>query len=104
MEYLVIDVGGTAIKYACMNENAEFLDTLFIEKDHPLGYLLEQELEEELGADVSVEYTDENQSDETEEENTLIGDIAPQSLPESDSLIPKTYARKPGGMGTGKPV
>ena len=29
-------------------ENAEFLDTLFIEKDHPLGYLLEQELEEEL--------------------------------------------------------
>lgn len=29
-------------------ENVEFLDTLFIEKDHPLGYLLEQELEEEL--------------------------------------------------------
>lgn len=26
MEYLVIDVGGTAIKYACMNENAEFLE------------------------------------------------------------------------------
>ena len=51
---------------------------------------LEASLEEELGADVSVEYTDENQSYETEEENTLIGDIAPQSLPESDSLIPKT--------------
>lgn len=29
-------------------ENAEFLDSLFIEKDHPLGYLLERELEEEL--------------------------------------------------------
>ena len=27
-------------------ENVEFLDTLFIEKDHPLGYLLEQELED----------------------------------------------------------
>ena len=51
-----------------------------------------------------MEYTDENQSYETEEENTLNGDIAPQSLPESDSLIPKTYARKPGGMGTGKPI
>ena len=65
---------------------------------------LEASLEEELGADVSVKYTDENQSNETEEENTLIGDIAPQSLPESDSLIPKTYARKPGGTGTGKPI
>ena len=54
---------------------------------------LEASLEEELGADVSVKYTDENQSNETEEENTLIGDIAPQSLPESGSLIPKTYAR-----------
>ena len=64
---------------------------------------LEASLEEELGADVSVEYTDENKSDETEE-STLIGDIAPQSLPESDSLIPKTYARKPGGTGTGKPI
>lgn len=29
-------------------ENVEFLDTLFIEKEHPLGYLLEQELEDEL--------------------------------------------------------
>lgn len=29
-------------------ENTEFLDTLFIEKEHPLGYLLEQELEDEL--------------------------------------------------------
>lgn len=29
-------------------ENEEFLDTLFIEKEHPLGYLLEQELEDEL--------------------------------------------------------
>ena len=26
MECLVIDVGGTAIKYALMNENAEFLE------------------------------------------------------------------------------
>ena len=64
---------------------------------------LEASLEEELGADVSVEYTEENKSDETEE-STLIGDVAPQSLPESDSLIPKTYARKPGGTGTGKPI
>lgn len=29
-------------------ENTEFLDSLFIEKEHPLGYLLEQELEDEL--------------------------------------------------------
>lgn len=29
-------------------ENLEFLDTIFREDDHPLGYLLEQELEEEL--------------------------------------------------------
>lgn len=31
-----------------LQENVEFLDTLFIEKEHPLGYLLEQELEDEL--------------------------------------------------------
>lgn len=29
-------------------ENIEFLETVFVENDHPLGYLLEQELEEEL--------------------------------------------------------
>lgn len=29
-------------------DNTEFLDTLFIEKDNPLGSLLEQELEDEL--------------------------------------------------------
>lgn len=29
-------------------ENIEFLDTLFVESDHPLGILLEQELEDEL--------------------------------------------------------
>lgn len=29
-------------------ENIDFLDTIFIEQRHPLGYLLEQELEDEL--------------------------------------------------------
>lgn len=29
-------------------ENMEFLETIFVEDDHPLGYLLEQEMEEEL--------------------------------------------------------
>ncbi len=65
---------------------------------------LEASLEEELGADVSVEYTEEDQSDETDGENALIGDVAPQSQLESDSLIPKTYAKKPGGTGTSKPI
>lgn len=29
-------------------ENMEFLDRVFVEDEHPLGYLLEQELESEL--------------------------------------------------------
>ncbi|MBM6759129.1 RNA polymerase sigma-70 factor [Bacteroides mediterraneensis] len=35
-------------------ENVEFLDTLFVEKDHPLGYLLEQELEDELARSIEA--------------------------------------------------
>lgn len=34
--------------------NMEFLDALFIEKDHPLGYLLEQELESAVGREPYV--------------------------------------------------
>lgn len=35
-------------------ENTEFLDSLFIEKGHPLGYLLEQELEDELSRGIEA--------------------------------------------------
>lgn len=36
----------------CLPENMELLDSVFVEEDHPLGILLEQELEDELSRSI----------------------------------------------------